>query len=54
MKSLYLNHRECHRVELDRALRAREPMRTFMTQNADEQAGLADSIRRLSGLAAEV
>jgi flagellum-specific ATP synthase len=41
-------------AELDRALRAREPMRTFMTQNANEQAGLADSIRRLSGLAAEV
>ena len=40
--------------DLDRALRAREPMRRFMTQNAHEQSGFSDSLRRLEELAAEV
>ena len=40
--------------ELDRALRAREAMRAFMTQDAREQVCFADCVRRLSALAAEV
>jgi flagellum-specific ATP synthase len=40
--------------ELDRALRARSAMRKFMTQDAKEQVCLADCLRRLAGLAAEV
>jgi flagellum-specific ATP synthase len=40
--------------DLDRALRARTAMRTFMTQDAHEQVHLADCIKRLAVLAAEV
>jgi flagellum-specific ATP synthase len=40
--------------ELDRALRAREAMRTFMTQDAREQVRFSDCVRRLSALAGEV
>ncbi len=40
--------------DLDRALRARELMRSFMTQDAQERTGFADSLRRLAELAAEV
>jgi flagellum-specific ATP synthase len=40
--------------DLDRALRAREAMRTFMTQESKERNRLGDSIRRLSEVAAEV
>ena len=40
--------------ELDRALRAREAIRVFLTQDAQEHVGLADSLRRLAALAAEV
>ena len=40
--------------DLDRALRARGAMRAFMTQEVREQVRLADCVRRLSGLAAEV
>jgi flagellum-specific ATP synthase len=40
--------------ELDRALRAREAMRTFMTQDAREQVRFVDCVRRLSALAGEV
>ena len=40
--------------DLDRALRAREVMRTFMTQGADEQVHFADCVRQLAALAAGV
>jgi flagellum-specific ATP synthase len=40
--------------DLDRALRARAAMRSFMMQEAHEQVCLADCLRRLAGLAAEV
>jgi flagellum-specific ATP synthase len=40
--------------DLDRALRARGPMRAFMTQGAYEQVHFADCVRRLAALAAEV
>ncbi len=40
--------------DLDRALRAREPTRTFLAQDADEQVRLADAVRGLAALAAAV
>jgi flagellum-specific ATP synthase len=40
--------------DLDRALRAREVMRTFMTQGADEQVHFADCVRQLAALASGV
>jgi flagellum-specific ATP synthase len=40
--------------DLDRALRAREVMRTFMTQCADEQVIFADCVRQLAALASGV
>ena len=40
--------------ELDRALRAREAMRTFLTQQAYEDVSFQDSVRRLAALTAEV
>jgi flagellum-specific ATP synthase len=40
--------------DLDRALRARGAMRTFLTQDASERVGFADCERRLAALAAEV
>jgi flagellum-specific ATP synthase len=40
--------------DLDRALRARNAMRTFMTQDAHEQVNFADCLHRLAALAAEV
>jgi len=40
--------------ELDRALRARDAMRGFMTQTANECAPLADSVLRLAALAREI
>jgi flagellum-specific ATP synthase len=40
--------------ELDRALRARDAMRTFMTQDAREQVRFGDCVRRLSALSGEV
>jgi flagellum-specific ATP synthase len=40
--------------ELDRALRARDAIRTFMTQDAGERTGLGDSLLRLAALAREV
>jgi len=40
--------------DLDRALRARNAMRAFMTQGAHEQTGMADSLRRLTELTTEV
>ena len=40
--------------ELDRALRARESMRAFMTQDAGERTDFAESLRRLAELAREV
>ena len=41
-------------AELDRALRAREGIRAFLTQDAREQVRFADGVRRLAALAAEV
>ncbi len=41
-------------ADLDRALRAREPMRAFLTQDAHEHVGFADCLRSLADLAAEV
>jgi flagellum-specific ATP synthase len=41
-------------LDLDRALRARDAMRAFLTQEAHEQIGFADCMRRLAALAAEV
>jgi flagellum-specific ATP synthase len=40
--------------DLDRALRARNAMRNYLAQDAAEQAQLAESLRRLGALAAEV
>ena len=40
--------------DLDRALRAREAMRTFLVQDAHEQVRFSDSLSRLAALAAEV
>jgi flagellum-specific ATP synthase len=40
--------------DLDRALRAREAMRAFMTQDAREQVRFDDCVRQLASLAAEV
>jgi flagellum-specific ATP synthase len=40
--------------DLDRALRARGAMRTFMTQDSREQVRFADCLKRLAQLAAEV
>jgi flagellum-specific ATP synthase len=40
--------------DLDRALRAREVMRAFMTQEAQERVSFADSMARLADLAAGV
>jgi flagellum-specific ATP synthase len=40
--------------DLDRALRARQAMRAFMTQDSSEQVRFADSVRGLAQLAAEV
>jgi flagellum-specific ATP synthase len=40
--------------DLDRALRARAALRAFMTQDAQERVCLAESLRRLAALAAEV
>jgi flagellum-specific ATP synthase len=40
--------------DLDRALRARETMRAFMTQDMHEQLHFVDCLRRLAQLAAEV
>jgi flagellum-specific ATP synthase len=40
--------------DLDRALRARGAMRTFMTQDAREQVHFADSVSGLGALAAEI
>jgi flagellum-specific ATP synthase len=41
-------------ADLDRALRARDAVRAFLTQDARDRAGLPDSLRRLAALAAEV
>lgn len=41
-------------ANLDRALRARDAVRAFLTQDARDRAGLPDSLRRLAALAAEV
>jgi flagellum-specific ATP synthase len=41
-------------ADLDRALRARASIRAFLTQESDEKAGFAESLRGLSELAAEV
>jgi flagellum-specific ATP synthase len=41
-------------LELDRALRAREAMRAFMTQDSHERVRFADCVHRLTALAAEV
>jgi flagellum-specific ATP synthase len=40
--------------DLDRALRSRDAMRAFMTQEAREQVRFGDSVRRLAQLAAEI
>src|SRR5947207_13606319 len=40
--------------DLDRALRARNAMRGFMTQGAHVQSGLTESLKRLGELTAEV
>lgn len=40
--------------DLDRALRARDAMRNFMTQDAHEQVYFADCLKQLEALAAEV
>jgi flagellum-specific ATP synthase len=40
--------------DLDRALRARGAMRAFMTQDAHEHVSLADCVKRLAAVAAEV
>jgi flagellum-specific ATP synthase len=40
--------------DLDRALRGREAMRTFMTQEAHEQVNFAECVRRLAALATEI
>ncbi len=41
-------------ADLDRALRARDAMRVFLTQDAREQANLPAALSRLAALAAEV
>lgn len=41
-------------ADLDRALRARVPMRAFMTQDAQERTSLGESVARLAGLVREV
>jgi flagellum-specific ATP synthase len=41
-------------LELDRALRARDPMRAFLTQAAHDRVRFADCLRSLSALAGEV
>jgi flagellum-specific ATP synthase len=41
-------------LDLDRALRARDAMRAFMTQDSLEQVNYADCVRRLAALTAEV
>jgi flagellum-specific ATP synthase len=41
-------------LELDRALRAREAIRAFLTQDALEHVRFADGLRRLTALAGEV
>jgi flagellum-specific ATP synthase len=40
--------------ELDRALKARGPLRAFLTQDASEHAPFAETLRRLAALAGEV
>jgi flagellum-specific ATP synthase len=40
--------------ELDRAMRARDAMRGYMTQNAEERATLGENIRRLEALAERI
>ena len=40
--------------ELDRALRARESLRAFLSQDATERVRFADAVRGLAGLAGEV
>ncbi len=40
--------------DLDRALRARGAIRSFLTQNAGEHVAYDDCVRRLAALAAEV
>jgi len=40
--------------DLDRALRARGPLRAFLTQGAYDQVSYVDCINRLAALAAEV
>jgi len=40
--------------DLDRALRARAAIRTFVTQNASEQVRFPDCVRRLAAVASEV
>jgi flagellum-specific ATP synthase len=40
--------------DLDRALRARNAMRAFLTQNSAEHATFADCRERLAALAAEI
>jgi flagellum-specific ATP synthase len=40
--------------DLDRALRARDAIRAFMTQDAHEEVHLAECVRQLAALAAEV
>jgi flagellum-specific ATP synthase len=40
--------------DLDRALRGRDAMRAFMTQEAREQVNFAECVRRLAALAAEI
>ncbi len=40
--------------ELDRALRARAMIRGLLTQNAREQVGFDESLRRLAALAGEL
>jgi flagellum-specific ATP synthase len=41
-------------LDLDRALRTREALRAFLTQEAHEQVSFADCMRRLAALAAEI
>jgi flagellum-specific ATP synthase len=41
-------------AELDRALRARDGIRAFLTQAAQERVGFGDALRLLAALAAEV
>jgi flagellum-specific ATP synthase len=41
-------------ADLDRALRSRDRIRAFLTQGARERVGFAESLERLTGLAAEI